>query len=276
MRHKAKLMAAVSVIIVTAALASVAGPASGDTAPPLPLGQGSMTAIAAAVDAWAPTLKFIQRIPFEANQAVSLSGTGFTPSVAHKVQQCSPTACIDPGLNNDDAVSMPSSVNGAISGALRLRKNINGYICFFGGCRVKVSEVGEPAHVIELRVIMGRKGAVAVLGYSATVTESSGEICIPVVLSRPLRRSVTITFSTLLPYVPGIAATSGTDFVGTTSRNLYIPAGAQVACARITIVNDSVAEPTEALGISFLGTSRRKAMIIAGDSYSYGFVIDDD
>ncbi len=102
-------------------------------------------------------------------------------------------------------------------------------------------------------------------------SEDSGAVWFSVKLSGPLTTDVTLTLST----VDGTAQ-SGQDFIGLSSYQVLISAGATTAYVRVALLNDALAENPEQFGLHLDSAVTASGNVLGiGNSISNAIIVDE-
>ena len=111
---------------------------------------------------------------------------------------------------------------------------------------------------------------VSVSAAPATVSEAVGNAGVTFTLNAPQSSNVTVTYSTM-----NGTAVAGSDFTGATNATATIVAGQTSTTVQIPILNDTVAESTEAFSVNLVGATLNGNAIAASGSASITITDND-
>lgn len=211
-----------------------------------------------------------ERIPYAGGAIVTFRGEHWPPRAGLTVLHCSAGGCVHPSPTTGGVVQPTTWLDGTFAESVRLRRTVRGVDCYFARCWLSTSMGFPPTRTTDLDLVMARAGSTVVVGYFNDAREQDPFACAPVLLTKIVDRSTTVHFHT-----EPLDATPGVDFVNVAAGSVTIPAGQSIGCARVDLINDTIAESTEMFAVRFDSVSSG-ALLVDGGRTAYVFIRDDD
>jgi Calx-beta domain len=210
-----------------------------------------------------------QRIPFSGGAIVDLDGTHWPPNTGVTVLHCSAGGCVHPSVVPGGVVQTTSWIDGSFTTPVKLRRMVRGIDCYAARCWLSASGGFAPTRTADIDLVMARSGWTAAVGYYNDAREGDEFGCAPVILTKLSTENVIVAYHTF-----PIDASPGSDYA-VTAGSLLINAGQFLGCARVNLIDDSVVEGTEMIGVH-LDAISGPAVFVNGGRDSYIFLHDDE